>query len=167
MGKISKGAVCEICRTTEQIQKHHVSYEPEIIQLLCVDCHKKIHRHGVGKAEGYEIKMSNDIKDSIIMLFASGATNKEIAKVFDVSYATASHWRMKLGFIGFSEYGWSGMGQMIDEKYSEPREIRADGSVIWSVKLLERSGLVSGENVIVKTVPGSGQIVIERLKGGE
>ena len=54
-----------------------------------------------------------------------------------------------------------------DEGYSEPRQVRADGSVIWSVKLLERSGLVSGENVIVKTVPGSGQIVIERLKGGQ
>lgn len=53
---------------------------------------------------------------------------------------------------------------MDSNEYSEPRQVRADGSVIWSVKLLERSGLVSGENVIVKTVPGSGQIVVEKLR---
>jgi len=52
------------------------------------------------------------------------------------------------------------------EEYTEPRQVRADGTVAFSVKVLEKSGLVSGENVIVITEDGSGRIVIERLRRG-
>ena len=42
--------VCEICGSTDNLQLHHVSYEPEITQVLCVNCHKEVHEHGVGCA---------------------------------------------------------------------------------------------------------------------
>jgi hypothetical protein len=55
---------------------------------------------------------------------------------------------------------------MDNGEYSEPRQVRSDGSVIWSIKLLEASGLATGENVRVSTERESGRIVIERLKEG-
>lgn len=39
---------CERCGTRENIQTHHLSYDPEITQYLCVNCHQKVHGHGVG-----------------------------------------------------------------------------------------------------------------------
>jgi len=54
------------------------------------------------------------------------------------------------------------MEEILKGTYSEPRQVRADGSVIWSMRLLEKSGLVAGERVIVETIPGSGKIEIER-----
>ena len=90
---------CEICGTTENIQKHHVSYEPAVIQLLCVDCHKKVHNHGVGKAKGWTTNLFELLRIDAKILFKEGATNKEVAKACDISYATASHWRKKLGLI--------------------------------------------------------------------
>ena len=52
------------------------------------------------------------------------------------------------------------------EKYTEARQLRADTSVMLGLKMVEKSGLVSGENVRVSTNNGSGRIVIERLKSG-
>ena len=34
---------CEICGATENIQKHHIQYNPTITQYLCVDCHREKH----------------------------------------------------------------------------------------------------------------------------
>jgi hypothetical protein len=50
MSKIPNGVVCEICGATEGLQRHHRSYDPPIIQYLCVNCHKAVHNHGVGIA---------------------------------------------------------------------------------------------------------------------
>ena len=48
--------LCQICREKEATQKHHVSYlDPVLMIDVCVDCHKLIHRHDVGKAAGNEI----------------------------------------------------------------------------------------------------------------
>ena len=87
---------CAICGARENLQKHHVSYEPEIIQLLCVDCHKAVHNHGVGKAPGWT-PLFGWLKEDAEILFKEGATNKEVAKACDIFRATASHWRKKLG----------------------------------------------------------------------
>lgn len=40
---------CEVCGATENLQLHHISYEPEITQCLCVSCHQEVHGHGVGR----------------------------------------------------------------------------------------------------------------------
>jgi len=44
---------CEECGSIENLQKHHVSYDPEEIQILCNVCHFNFHGHGVGKPSGY------------------------------------------------------------------------------------------------------------------
>lgn len=44
---------CVVCKTNEANQKHHVSYEPELVIDICKSCHKIIHRtHGVGNGTG-------------------------------------------------------------------------------------------------------------------
>lgn len=87
---------CEICGARGNIQKHHISYEPEIIQLLCVDCHEAVHNHGVGKAPGWT-PLFKWLKTDAETLFKEGATNNEVANACGISYPTASHWRKKLG----------------------------------------------------------------------
>ena len=72
--------ICEICGATENIQEHHISYEPEIKQFLCVDCHKVVHNHGVGKAPGWSTKLFELLRSDAKMLFEEGATNKEVQK---------------------------------------------------------------------------------------
>lgn len=42
---------CASCGSTENLQLHHLSYNPEVKVLLCVECHKKVHKHGVGKGK--------------------------------------------------------------------------------------------------------------------
>lgn len=61
-----------------------------------MDCHKAVHNHGVGKASGWST-LFEKLKTDAEILFKEGATNKEVAKACDISYATASHWRKKLG----------------------------------------------------------------------
>lgn len=53
---------CVICKKNEANQKHHVSYEPELIIDICKLCHQKIHQsHGVGLGEG---EVNSKIKES-------------------------------------------------------------------------------------------------------
>jgi len=51
--------------------------------------------------------------------------------------------------------------------YTEPKQIRADTSIMLGLRMVEESGLKSQENVRVETEVGSGKIVIERMKKGE
>lgn len=105
--------VCAKCGRSDDIQTHHMQYVPPITQCLCVDCHKMLHNHSVGRA---------------------GLTRQR-------------------HFEG-------------EQEYYECPQIRADGSVHWSNALLEKSGLVNGDNVLVSTETSSKRIVIERLKRG-
>ena len=43
---------CVICKKEEATQKHHICYDPEIILDVCVPCHIKLHKHGVGLPKG-------------------------------------------------------------------------------------------------------------------
>jgi hypothetical protein len=47
---------CHTCGSTNDIQIHHDQYHPPITRLLCVKCHKELHKHGVGQAPGYTFK---------------------------------------------------------------------------------------------------------------
>ena len=51
--------------------------------------------------------------------------------------------------------------------YTEPKQIRADTSIMLGLRMVEESGLKSQENVKVETEAGSGKIIIERMKKGE
>jgi hypothetical protein len=54
-----------------------------------------------------------------------------------------------------------------DSVYTEPKLIRADTSILLGLRMVEKSGLVSGEQIKVTTGVGSGRIVIEQMKKGE
>lgn len=34
---------CETCGSTENLVKHHITYEPELTKILCRKCHEKAH----------------------------------------------------------------------------------------------------------------------------
>ena len=54
---------CAECGSTENLQKHHISYNPEIMIDLCVDCHQKRHpHHGVGPSSYDNKTKLKDIK---------------------------------------------------------------------------------------------------------
>lgn len=43
---------CVICKENPIEQEHHLSYKPPITIEVCVSCHSKLHRHGVGRGQG-------------------------------------------------------------------------------------------------------------------
>jgi len=53
---------CEICSSPRFLVKHHISYEPEVIQILCRSCHSKLH-HPKG------LKFGKREKDEVSILF--------------------------------------------------------------------------------------------------
>lgn len=38
------GLKCKYCGSTEKLVRHHISYEPEIIEIVCVKCHVEKHQ---------------------------------------------------------------------------------------------------------------------------
>lgn len=57
---------CEICGRMKNLVHHHVSYEPEAIQMLCRRCHLKIHWETTGnkrvRSTEFQSKIYNDKK---------------------------------------------------------------------------------------------------------
>ena len=61
---------CELCGATENLQVHHLSYEPEVTQVLCMNCHQKQHpEHGIGRSlcqvEGSPIWLTIEVKKEL------------------------------------------------------------------------------------------------------
>ena len=89
---------CVDCGTTENLQEHHISYDPEITVTLCVDCHMRRHNnsHGVGVGEKKETlkpyreekklqpKLSS-VKKEFRKFWREGLSYKELRKKFNVS----------------------------------------------------------------------------------
>ena len=157
---------CEICGAIENLQRHHICYEPEITQFLCVNCHRNIHGHGVGSVgfTGTGANLLENARDEIVMLCEAGATNTEIANAIGVGAQTASRWKGILGFGGECRIIEKGNKKM---EYEEERAIRADNTIMLGLKMVAKSGLKSEESMKVETEIGSGKIIIERMKKGE
>ena len=86
---------CLDCGSTKNLQKHHVSYNPEVTIDLCIDCHQKRHpHHGVG-VSSFENKLEGNKKD-FRMLWKKGVPYKELTNIFDVSIVTIYNWSRKL-----------------------------------------------------------------------
>jgi len=100
---------CVDCGSTENLQEHHISYEPEKTVMLCVNCHKKRHNnnHGVGLAKGQYPRETEEkdivfgklpnVKEEFKKFWREGKTYEELKERFDVSFATINNWRKKLG----------------------------------------------------------------------
>jgi hypothetical protein len=83
---------CTCCGSTEQIQKHHTSYNPPIIIPLCRKCHQKQHKgHGVG-VSSLQIKIiPADYPDSWRTM-----SYKQLTKKYGISTATVNNWAKKM-----------------------------------------------------------------------
>jgi len=43
--KIKEGSVCEICRSPDNLEKHHTDYNrPLFFRILCKTCHTRLHK---------------------------------------------------------------------------------------------------------------------------
>ena len=81
---------CLGCKKVKELQKHHASYEPEIIIDICKECHIKIHRHGVGSP----IRIKRDLKEEILNYLNKHKSEfvciTDVSKGLNVSYATTN-----------------------------------------------------------------------------
>lgn len=39
--KVKRLSKCELCSSTKQLERHHISYCPELVVTLCKPCHTK------------------------------------------------------------------------------------------------------------------------------
>lgn len=52
---------CQICKENVAEQKHHISYWPDELTIdICIECHKKIHKHPVGASRETNIEVIED-----------------------------------------------------------------------------------------------------------
>ena len=51
-----EGKCCSICKSTDNIQRHHVKLKPEEIILVCQGCHTKIHMKDGSWGKGKGLK---------------------------------------------------------------------------------------------------------------
>lgn len=91
-----KNEVCDMCGAEDNLQVHHISYEPVVTQVLCVHCHQKRHpQHGVGKSSNSP--MFDRLKETFILLSEGGGKNRSaVANALGISYMTAYLWDKKL-----------------------------------------------------------------------
>lgn len=83
---------CDTCGSTEQLQTHHESYEPEITKVLCVGCHQEKHPdHGVGLPVGWKHGFIKDM-DSFSEKWDLGYTYNELCRDFNISSITVRNW---------------------------------------------------------------------------
>jgi len=75
---------CEICGATENIQKYYASYEPEIMQLLCMDCYRYCSDKAIHKAAHNPILRDWDNKTQIISLFVTKGARKNTLVGFNI-----------------------------------------------------------------------------------
>lgn len=83
---------CKICGSVNYLQKHHISYDPPQIIILCQDCHQKQHNdHGVGLSTFQVKPIPEDFSES-------WKTKKynEIMEKYNISYATVWIWARKM-----------------------------------------------------------------------
>ena len=93
---------CAVCGSTENLQKHHVSYNPEMIINLCIDCHQKRHpHHGVGTSS-FENKLEGN-KEDFKKLWKKEVPYKELTNIFNVSIMTIYNWSRKLNLPSRAE----------------------------------------------------------------
>lgn len=83
---------CQLCGSNNNLQEHHISYNPPQIILLCRKCHQEQHpKHGVGLASFQKIDIPKDFS-----IAWQNLTYRDIMKKYGISYATVHNWAKKL-----------------------------------------------------------------------
>ena len=83
---------CELCGVVEKLQTHHISYDPEITEILCQLCHQEQHEgHGVGLPIGWNPKF-DESKEQFSQDWNNGLTYDELMGKFNISYGTVWRW---------------------------------------------------------------------------
>lgn len=88
---------CTYCGTIENLQEHHISYEPEVKEVICVDCHQQRYHPNHGVGHGVGSKLFKSIEDKFIELHQTLSSRRALAKELKISYMTAFNWDKKLG----------------------------------------------------------------------
>lgn len=83
---------CVVCGSIDNLQKHHINYDPTEIVILCRDCHKELHGHAVGLATRIVKPIPEDFAESF-----KSQTYKELIKKYNISNGTVYNWAKKLG----------------------------------------------------------------------
>jgi hypothetical protein len=84
---------CEKCGTKYNLQRHHISYNPPNVIILCKECHKEVHKHkhGVGRISPYQrtlrpYKIENGL--GIFVAYVQACTRfaipEEVHKALDI-----------------------------------------------------------------------------------
>jgi len=103
---------CEICRANKKLHRHHLSYKPEVIQILCPSCHRKVHwkmnrnrRIRPSKKRDTDwFFMDKEKMNKIITLKNLGYSDWEIAYELGCCQMTVLRWRRKLGISGLKSW---------------------------------------------------------------
>lgn len=61
-----KEGSCAICDSNKNLQVHHLSYDPEIFMILCINCHRNLHKHKVGKPQWRTMTDLDDFREKHI-----------------------------------------------------------------------------------------------------
>jgi len=85
-----------MCGTKDNLQVHHICYEPEITVWACVNCHQSIHKkHGIGSPIGWKGYSKKDV-EKFIYLWKKGKTLMEISRLLGPAVNTLMRWRDNL-----------------------------------------------------------------------
>ncbi|KKL11357.1 hypothetical protein LCGC14_2546630 [marine sediment metagenome] len=84
---------CKICEAEKNLQIHHLSYIPEVTQILCQSCHQNQHEgHGVGLPIGWNPRFDEN-REAFSKLWDKGNSSyNDLMTNFSISYATVRRW---------------------------------------------------------------------------
>jgi len=119
---------CRKCGAKDNLQKHHISYEPEKTVILCEKCHKSLHCHGIVKSgqkygKLYEKRLKKR-KANIAALRGAGYSNVEIGRKMDMPESTVRYHLRKIReraeetspYQAFTEVFFNGLEELGGEK---------------------------------------------------
>ena len=75
------GEVCAFCGTAENLSRHHISYKPTVIKILCWNCHERLHVPEFRKLHPKKVAKSCSGKISLDRFYLS----KEVAEILNIS----------------------------------------------------------------------------------
>ena len=80
---------CLECGSTENIDQHHTSYEPEETVMLCRSCHQSVHGdeshelHPSDERQKKTVQISHETKDLIDETVSGGSYAEKVQKLVD------------------------------------------------------------------------------------